>query len=354
MVFMNGDNTLEPDGIIDFKEMAKVAENPQINVVVQFDRIPVLRDFVRWGKKKFPAEHYMLVIWDHGQGWRLMLEQALAKQKSGHAKPAPFPTTYRSVSHDETNNDQLYNSEIQDALAEEKVDVIGYDACLMSMVETAYAMRKAATVLIGSEELEPGTGWQYEDWLGKLCARPTMTPQELGRLLVESYERTYADRDEKRTLSAIDLTKIDTLARATTPFSDELIGKCATELEQIKTARSECATYAPNDNRFFHVDFARFCERINANSHDQELCRLAKAARDAVSQCVIANYAGRERQGNFGSNGLAIYFPESKTRYANDELEEGGYQKNNTFYPVAFVKEQHWADFLHTYWDKVP
>jgi hypothetical protein len=395
MVFMNGDNDLEPDAITDFKEMAQVADNPLINVIVQFDRIPghtaeygdwtqtlrfrirqnlvptkenaledigeanmgdpaVLRDFVRWGKTKFPAEHYMLVIWDHGQGWRLMLERALDRQKSGGSKPASFPTTYRCVSYDDTNNDQLYNSEIQDALANEKIDVIGFDACLMSMVETSYAMRKAARVLVGSEELEPGEGWQYDDWLGKLCARPTMTPRELGRLLVDSYARTYVDADPKTTLSAIDLTKIDNLAKAITAFSDELMRKCPTQFAQIKTARSECATYSPQDNRFFHVDFARFCERIGANSPDQQLRRLAEAARVAVKQSVIANYAGRERQGNFGSNGLAIYFPESKTVYANDALEQGGYQKNNTFYPVAFVKEQHWADFLHTYWDKVP
>src|SRR5712664_4180367 len=97
MVFMNGDNDLEPDAIRDFEEMAKVASDPAVNIVVQFDRIPgysncygnwtqtlrfcvkqnlaptkenavedigeanmgdgtVLRDFVRWAKAKYPAE----------------------------------------------------------------------------------------------------------------------------------------------------------------------------------------------------------------------------------------------------------------------------------------------------------
>ena len=46
-----------------------------------------------------------------------------------------------------------------------KLDVIGFDACLMSMLEVGYAMRDVGNTLVGSEELEPGPGWKYDDWL---------------------------------------------------------------------------------------------------------------------------------------------------------------------------------------------
>ena len=68
----------------------------------------------------------------------------------------------------------------------------------------------------------------------------------------------------------------------------------------------------------------------------------------------IANYAHPAHQGNFGSAGVAIFFPISKARYDGDPFEEGGYQKNNTFYPIQFVQDQTWADFLQGYFVAVP
>ncbi len=29
-----------------------------------------LTDFINWGVTNYPAEHYMLVLWNHGGGWR--------------------------------------------------------------------------------------------------------------------------------------------------------------------------------------------------------------------------------------------------------------------------------------------
>lgn len=131
LVYMNADNDLEGDGIDDFIEMAEVINSDQINIVVQFDRIAgysdrfgdwtgtarfhvkngstptveealldpdekvsmvpkeknmgdpeILKDFIRWGKETFPAEHYILVIWGHGAGYRVLnlnsIEQSLA------------------------------------------------------------------------------------------------------------------------------------------------------------------------------------------------------------------------------------------------------------------------------------
>jgi len=29
----------------------------------------VLSDFILWGAKNYPAEHYLVVVWNHGAGW---------------------------------------------------------------------------------------------------------------------------------------------------------------------------------------------------------------------------------------------------------------------------------------------
>jgi hypothetical protein len=111
LVYMNADNNLESDGIDDFLEMAQASDSEDINILVQFDRAPdyssaygdwtqtlrfkikngmepykenaiddlkeqnmgdptVLRKFVDWGKDRFPAEHYIIILWGHGSGYR--------------------------------------------------------------------------------------------------------------------------------------------------------------------------------------------------------------------------------------------------------------------------------------------
>ena len=117
----------------------------------------------------------------------------------------------RYVSNDDDTGDKLYNREIQDVLAQlvkkKKVDVIGFDACLMAMIETGYALRNTGVVLVGSEELKPGAGWNYERWLRPLADDPAAhAAADLGKLLVSAYRDEYGDRDDT-TLSAVNLAR---------------------------------------------------------------------------------------------------------------------------------------------------
>jgi len=458
MVFMNGDNNLEEDALRDFKEMARVGSSDRLNIVVQFDRhgryaiqpqnetspkwtqtlrfrvtkdmkpVPqnalqdvgevnmgdgaALEDFVSWSVTRFPARRYMLVIWDHGQGWRGVLPEthttlslirsagSAAVSRSRSPRPpatnpssrapadsgmvlgshfrSPSGSPYRSASQDETNGDELYNREIQDsliravrgALRGRKLDVIGFDACLMAMVETAYAMREVGEVLVGSQDLEPGTGWQYDDWLQKLAvnlANNTDTDgAALGRILVQSYEARYSretdfiEPDPTTTLSAVRLASMNAVADTITRFAVRLTAKLDDELANIKAARNDCSNYAPNPygedpprDYFYHIDFIRFSDRVAQRAQDAELKTRAEEARDAVRALVVSRYAGRARLGSFGSDGLAIYFPPGATAYREDRFAEGGYEKANSRHPVEFVQNHKWADFLHAYLARV-
>jgi hypothetical protein len=435
MVYMNGDNNLESDALTDFHEMAKVGSSPDVNIVVQLDRNGghavtspqwkgacrfrveknmrpqpsnalekmgdtnmgsgnTLSDFIRWSMDKYPAQRYMLDIWNHGQGWRFALARrvmgdiedvaaftafrdvnldaetarrsnrvaALVKSTKSYVvqrvasipRDSAVPNTVRSVSNDDTSKDLLYNREVQDVLETfEPFDLVGFDACLMGMVETGYALRKSAKVMVGSEDLEPGTGWNYADWLSKLAADPSMNAQDVGKLLVDSYGAFYTGGDESVTLSAVLLDKMNPLANAIDALSDQLMAcVSAGKSPAIRQARAQCEEFAPGYG-MHGIDLARFCDQLSEGvSVPPPLKAAAAKAADAARNAVIRNYAGADRKGKFGAQGLSIYFPQSKTLFKSDP-DGDGYLKTNRHFPVQFVEERRWADFLAAYYGMV-
>jgi hypothetical protein len=433
MIYMNGDNNLDPFAILDFEEMAKVKYDSRVNVVLQLDRRKVpetiketdatrsetrrflmkqnlkptrtdsiqsfseesnmgdpetLASFVNWARKDFPAERYMLVIWSHGDGWRRPLiketdfenprnaarahqlvvaqaEELLRKGQLTDAKLASLnlmltslEPQVRTISEDETNQyDKLYVRELQDSLEQVfgtrgGLDVIGFDACLMQMIETGYAMRKVAGVMVGSEELEPSEGWSYDGWLKALVGNPDMDSRAIATIMVEAYEDTYKDADPTTTLSAINLAdnSMDRLAMAVSHLARVLMLSLDVELPAIKEARKNSYVFA--GRRYHGIDLYRFCSQLDHPGVSSQLRTEARKVMTLIDSLVIKNYAGKQRQDKFGSHGLAIYFPLNNEMYQRDPYRDA-YTDNNDFHAVLFVKEQLWDNFLQAYFKLV-
>lgn len=397
LIFMNADNSLSPQALPDFTEMANLGSNDKIKIVAQIDRsgpsspdfmwgqtlrfeikkgmraLPeyamdspgelnmgngaVLRDFVDWGMINFPARKTMLIIWSHGRGYRFALDGSAPVTTNSSKFSA-----YKSSSNDETDQDELYNREIQDALSpllrSNKLEIIGFDACLMGMVETAYAVRDLAKIMVASQELVPETGWQYDDWLKQLVAKPTMDGKELARILVKSYADVYQRGlymmgvENTATISAIDLVVIDPLCLAIDQLAVAMIPAKGNDLAAITQARGQCKNYAPEDGIFYHIDLIRFCELIGQSSANGTIKSKATAVRQAFQNVYIDSRQGKERTSlkGYGSNGLCIYFPATKSEFDQDQVKnENGYLKSNHVFPVEFVQKFKWADFLKIY-----
>ena len=427
MVYMNGDNDMEPEALKDFAEMASVKDDPNVNVVVQMDRtntcqqetdetwgetrrflmrqgLPSTRscslpgfneeanmgsllsvaDFVMWARRDYPAERYALIVWGHADGFFFTepsllgsdpVKAAAIRSRAGaeaasliskdrlnetalaslNLEQTPFGAPFRSVSEDRTNeHDRLFVRELQDGLEKAfkdggKLDLLGFDACLMQMIETGYAMRRVAHVLVGSEELVPGAGLNYADWLSHLVKDSDVDGEGLGKILVKSYERTYDPVRTDTTFSAVALSggRIERLAAAVTAFAEELRGSLSQHHTQIVTARRNTLNYAP-DREHHGIDLHRFALLISQADVDQILATRAREVIALIDSMVISNYAGAARQGNFGSRGLAIYFPLNLAQYELDEFKVA-YTDLNSFYVVQFVLEHNWDNFLCEY-----
>ena len=67
-----------------------------------------------------------------------------------------------------SDNDQLTLAELHDGIASGldsakvgALDFLGFDACLMATYETASTLQDVANLMVASQELEPGYGWDY-------------------------------------------------------------------------------------------------------------------------------------------------------------------------------------------------
>jgi hypothetical protein len=437
MVYMNGKNNLEDAALANFQQMAQVASSDKVNIVAELGRpvtkhsgaagswggvmrfyigqpnmqpLPTeainpddtvvrnadmgspttLDDFVSWAKSNYRAKKYLLIIWNHGQGWRLELQYAnvLAMRASaprtnrmalnqltstsnvGRSPSAKTPKQsllggYRSVSFDDDTGNFLFNRDIESVLQRNPVDVIGFDACLMSMVESAYAFRNVAKVFVGSEELVPNDGWPYDSWLSALEASPEMDPPTLGATLVDSYANHYGNNGNA-TLSAIDLTQLPSFVTALNSFAVLAKAKFQSERLNLEHSRTQLLNFGDwysdswdicagaNVIRFHGIDLAALLDNLQSETKDPELSRSASNVRRAMQSVIMKRYASSgSNTPTYGSQGLAIYFPGSQKDYTCDP-DHSGYDKQaiargEVQAPPEFVLDTKWADFLQTY-----
>ena len=334
----------------------------------------VLRDFVTWAVARHPAERYMLVIWNHGAGWDdsnlyagdyfggaappvvrppvvrkgVVLEpgaargRALEPVRSGtvraavkRARRAVFSSTVasmvssRAIAFDDQAKDFLDNLELKRVLADvaralrRKIDIVGFDACLMSMVEVAYQIRGAVSVTCGSEEEEPNEGWPYEPLLKALAAKPSMTPRELAGVVVRTYLASYRP-DDGVTFAATDLAAIGSLADAVNGLGRVLTQALreAPARGAIMAVRAQVQAYsAPYDQ---YCDLGDLCDLLARGVAHPGVRPACARVRAALRTAVIA--AGAKGARVARSRGLSIYFPGKAVcrLYADLDFAKGG------------------------------
>jgi len=396
MVYLDADNNLEGAGLDDFREMASVGSSTAVNIVVQMDRCAgyttadgnwtgtrrfliqrgdtpsgaplqdlgeqnmgdprTLQGFVEWGVTTYPAQRYALVIWNHGGGWRVMMKRLEQKVRALSSRGIQEWGISRAVASDETDNDELYMFEVQTALETAraglearlntvvKLDLLGFDACLMGMVEVAYAVRNSANYVVGSEEVEPGDGWPYNTILADLSANPAMTPGDLGGAIVARYGSSYGSGV---TQAAVDVAALSGLTTAIDTFAT----KAAGEWDKLKAARLGSRQYHyDNFSTTWGVDMWDFADRVSSQVAAPDIRDAASELRGAVDTFVVHEHHSPNMA---GSHGIAIYFPPSSAVYQNDP-EHPGYEESNTFMPVAFVLHHQWDNWLQRFYANIP
>lgn len=238
-----------------------------------------LTDFIQYCSSNYAADHYGLVLWDHGGG-----------VVGGYGYDENF------------GGDSMSLTEMSRALGDASVhlDMLGFDACLMANFETCLMAAPYADYLIASEEPEPGCGWYYTDWIGKLSENCGIPPKRYGRQIIDDYitESGWDSPSMYSTLGMFDLQQVtQKLLPALSQFSDDAVQQLsAGEYRRISQSRSN--TRAVYQSELDHIDLLDYAQRSQSETADQ--------LEQAVSDCVVYY---RETENGSGDNGLSILFP---------------------------------------------
>lgn len=376
MFYMDADNNLEDPQMVDLEEMMKVGSSANINIIVLADRsktgdkvrgytdravggIPNwtgtklfylergrLRELEDWGEmnmgdpatlRKFlqtamsnlPAKRYGLVFGDHGDGWN-------------------------GIVGDESHDGDNLNAKELPAVLKEitatagKLELIGFDACLMANFETAQAIAPFGKAMVASEELEPGDGWSYTPIMQSLTATPTMDGFALGKVIVNAYRDYYlgaaqGGRDKTVTLSVLDLAKIPAVEAAANNLALNNISILQTKQREafLQTARARKATEEfgageDGEGGSYFYDLAQYAENLKAQQ--PSIAPAADQLVNAVKSAVVYKIAG---EAHARSHGLSIYFPPT----ANSLTEPKRFEYKDTL----FSQSGKWFGFLNQY-----
>lgn len=268
-------------------------------------------DFITWATTEYSASNTAIIYWNHGSGW-----------KWGEGEVTESEEVTKSVGADWSNGgDSLTPMEL-DAVHSSlpKMDIIGFDACLMQMAEHGYQYQDDADIMIGSEEIEPGAGWTYDPIVE--AAFKGASPEELAETVVESYSGP--------TLSAVKTEKIPEI----TNKLDALLGELNSAEDKDKVLKAyenalrfEDAEYDDMGNfknSHEYGDLYTFADNIEKANLGENITSAARDLKSSIDGAVFAkhNEGVYEKAG-----GMSIWMPLTRdetnfTNYAELGLSE--------------------------------
>lgn len=332
LVYSIADTDLEPYMMVDVEEMGTVGTTDNMNMVALVDRaadfssddvlgVPnweggkllqigqgtaevladygdidtgdpqVLTDFIANGIAANPAQHYALIISDHGASW---------------------PGVGGDISADE---DGLSLGELSDAITAglteasvDHLDLLGFDACLMSTYEVATQLSPLANRMVASQELEPGHGWDYGAF-SVLDDPAAADVDALGNALLDGYQQQAVteETDSDITLSLLDLTKVPALNEAVDGFAGAVIEQAPATAPVIGRVRAKTIGFGRSSDPTQDTqmtDLGQLVQQVGAGA--PAVADQAAAVNDAIADVVVREVDGRATA---KATGLSVYFP---------------------------------------------
>jgi len=278
-----------------------------------------LTSFLNYAVENYKSDEYSLILWDHGAGPII-----------GYGSDELY------------DGDNLFLEELESALKNSpfnnsnKLEFIGFDACLMASAEVAFVLSDYSNYMIASQDLEPGYGWDY-NFLSKVNG--SIDTETLGIYAIDYLDDFYRNLEKTTdgyifdtTLSLLDLTKIDDLEESLNDlFEDVDITLSNNGYSKIVSSmtRAKSFGYAGYDQSYDLIDLSEAADELEV-----EYGNKAKKLKKSIDDVVIYQKTNVD-----GANGLSIYYPYYTKSVLNQFLK--------IYVKLDFASE--YTEFLNNY-----
>lgn len=242
-----------------------------------------LESFLEFSHKNYPADKTMLLIWDHGGGTCY-----------GACWDENYPDT-KSLSINDIH-DAIKNTFGSDDI-NPPLDILAFDCCLMATIDVAELFNDEASYLLASEEVIPGGGYNYSTLIKYFKDNPGITPEDLGKDIIDGYSKKYLENDDpigKVTLSLTDLSKINKVSSAVDSMFNDVLKEIYSYPDffvDLSIIADSSENYGGNSRveGYYNLvdikDFASQCEQFIPSAKD-----VISAVDDAVLYKVNGEY----------------------------------------------------------------
>lgn len=328
--------------------------------------VSTLLEFIEWGLTEHTADRNIVVLWNHGGGTRdeqyaaynnnettidnisrvrlapsrmtstatiravnpnptignqgsffsqeLRLKRIeklmkVYRESRGEPETPLLEVEAKSILFDDESRDFLDNLELKRVFegVEKKIDIVGFDACLMGMIEVAYQLKDHAKIVVGSEELEPGKGWDYAAIVSYLVNNPTASNEDISKAIVDSFVASYASQSSlKVTLSSIRTDKLEHVACLMDRFAHSILRNETNIRGELLSIVDRTETFDYVNNEQIYRDLSHFVTLTKAHYlNTPEIVSRANDLLAGLSALMIEN-----RTNNCdNAHGLSVYLP---------------------------------------------
>lgn len=281
-----------------------------------------LSSFIKWGFSSYPSKIKILDVNSHGMG-------------------------YDGITIDKTSKSTISIPEFANSIKNtiKKVDVVSFNACLMSTLEVDYELINLVDYVVASQDRTLSTGLLYAKYLPEIISKSNTSSDIAKNILDKSdrFGRTLSEfgEDGKKipnvfTLSVIKISEIERLSFYINKLSKYILNKPKNYSQIFKMSLNKTNQASvdklgkDSGQRDLHEIMGRFENEINNSSdlvikNDSELKDIVKNIQESIERSILARSI--QRQTDRWAEGLAINI--NKDNIQSKKYQETLFAKNN-------------------------
>ncbi|EFK97297.1 peptidase C11, clostripain [sediment metagenome] len=286
-----------------------------------------LKEFVTWAKQAYPAQHYALVLWNHGGGFTGLLQDQTS-----------------------AGGNRMTLSELKSGLTGVgKIDLLDFDMCLMGGYETLTVINGLADNVVFSQETVPGEGNPYDTIVAGLRANPAISPADLARLFVQKFYDSYAqDARNSITKSAFALSNFSQFEAALNNLAEGYLANMGSIKSLLKSSAANAQSYTlPQFKDLYNLNATLSPSLGSLTPVIQPLLAQVNSSLEAVTLRLSNKYhsgSDYECSNVDRSHGLSVTLPSLS---GDDAFSDTG-SRSFSFYETN-LSGKAWTRFLKDY-----